>query len=510
MEKKFTLLACTALTAGLLSGPVMAQENTLRVFTQDVRTTLDPAMSLGNTGFPVANALFDTLLRRDFKANPERTSTQIIPGLAESWSRPTPTTMELKLRDGLTFHNGDALTADDVVFTFERIMDPDSRYVGARFQLGSITMVEAVDQLTVLITTDTPDASLEQLLAYPGSAVLPKEYFNQVGFEAFGQNPVGSGPFALARFAPDEVIELTAFDDYWMGRPNADVLVFREVPEVSARLIALSTGEADIISAVPTDQISSIERLDCCSVQSVLVNSQIVGYKTSHPAVADMRVRQALNLAIDRETLASALWGNYAAPLPAGHQYPEWDAIYDASRSGFRYDQDEARRLLMEGGYNGEKVTFVTAPAYYPNALPAAEAIVEMWRQIGVDAEVQVDENWGAAFRNDDSIAVLNVSDWTIVPDPHATILWTWANNTRWQDGAERQEYIRIGQAARSALDPVERRRLYGQMLDIFETQAPGTVLYRTTEIYGVRDGINWEPYSVYMMDFRASNLSFE
>ncbi|WP_375593215.1 ABC transporter substrate-binding protein [Algihabitans albus] len=483
-----------------------AEARDLVVGVQEVRARFDPGMETGNTAFPLTNAMFDTLIRRDFKSDERGTGTELKPGLAESWQRVDELTLELKLREGLSFHNGEALTSEDVKFSFDRMLDPDSRYSRSRFQFGNIDRVETVDDLTVRIITKTPDPVIEKMLFFPGASIVPKDYYQEVGFEAFGQNPIGTGPYVFVRSIDDDRTILAANEDYWMGRPPVDQLVFREIPEISARITALANGEVGLINNVPPDQLSAIERLSCCDVKSVMVNSHVLNYRTSNPIMADKRFRQGLNLAIDRELLSRALW-NGKAVVPRGHQYEEWGKLYNAERPVLAHDPERARKLIAELGYAGQPIQFITHPVYYTNGLPAAEAIVSMWQDVGVNAELQVSENWYKISNDEADIEVRNLSDWLVVPDPHATIVWSWTVTALWEGN---EDFQTLGKKAAATLDANERYRLYQQMQDIWIEEAPGTVLYRAPEFYGVRNNIIWTPYSVYLMDFRPDNLSFK
>src|SRR5262245_11687165 len=419
------LLKTVCLIALLSPGLVFAQargDKTLTVGVQDLRDTLDPAVNLANAGFPLSNNLFDTLIRRDYASNAEGTGATFAPGLAESWKQLDELTLDLSLRAGVVFHNGEALSSRDVVFTFERILDTVSKYAAARSQLGNIARVEASDERTVRIVTKRPDPVLIKMLAYPGAAIVPKRYFQEVGFDAFQSRPVGTGPYRLVAFKPDDRVALEGFDKYWDGPPPATKLTFRLIPEISARITALANGEVDLINSVPPDQLAAVERLGCCEVRSVPVNSHVLDYRTTHPAMRDKRLRQALNLAIDRDLLIKSLWLGQAQALN-GHQYAEWGDLYDPQRPKFAFDPDRARKLIADSGYKGEPIVLVTSPVYYTNGLAAAEAVVAMWRKVGINAQVKVDENWFAVSNKDSSIAVRNLSDWLIGADPNATIL---------------------------------------------------------------------------------------
>lgn len=502
---KLLKIACLLVLLPALAGAQAQDGKTLTVAVQDLRDTLDPANNLANAGFPFSNNLFDTLIRRDYASNAEGTGAAYVPGLAHSWKQLDELTLELTLRPDVVFHDGETMTSQDVAFTFERILDPASKYASARFQLGNIARVETPDERTVRIVTKRPDPVLIKMLAYPGSAIVPKRYFQQVGFDGFQSRPIGTGPYRLVSFKADDRVILRAFDRYWNGVPPASTLTFRLIPEISARITALANGEVDLINSVPPDQLAAVERLACCEVRSVPVNSHVLTYRTAHPAMRDKRLRQALNLAIDRDLLNKSLWQGRAQTLN-GHQYPEWGELYDPQRPKLAFDPERARKLVAEAGYKGEPISLITSPVYYTNGLASAEAVVAMWRKIGINASVKVDENWYAVSSKDTSSAARNVSDWLIVADPNATILWSWTITALW-DGND--TFKSLGAEAASTLDNRVRLEKYRRMLDMLEDEAPGTVLYRAREFYGVRKGIEWRPFTLYMMDFRATNLRF-
>ena len=502
MLKQLLLAGVLAVSA---SNMATAQEaRPVRVAVQAAPTSLDPAMSLGNSAFYLTHNTFDTLVKRNYLANADYTGKEFVPGLAESWERTDDLTLVLKLREGVTFQNGEAFTADDVKFTFDRILEAESPYVGARGHLASIESVNVIDDFTVSVVTKNSDAALIDLLAYPGTSIVPKDYYQEVGFETFGQKPIGTGPYQVVSYVADEGINFNANASYWDGVPPASGLVISIVPEVSARITALANGEIDIAGSIPPDQIPTVDAMDGISVKSVHVNSQILNYNTYLPFM-NKPFRQALNLAIDRELLSQALWLGQAKVLPS-HQYEEWGPLFNKDRPGFSYDPDKARELIAASGYAGEEVVFHSHPVYYTNGLAAAEAVTEMWRNVGVNARVQVNERWSVIAQDDPKYGVRNVSDWTILSDPAATIGWTWTIAGIWKD---KEAFIELRDKARAALDPQVRRDLYQQMLDIFEEEAPGTVLYRVKEAYGVSDKLAWHPFTNYIMDFRKEALSF-
>ncbi|WP_245307029.1 ABC transporter substrate-binding protein [Mesorhizobium sp. SEMIA 3007] len=486
----------------------VAQEDTrppLTVGVNTVRANYDPGLALGNVDIPITYNMFDTLVARDFSKSKDRTSYQLVPGLAESWKQIDDRTTEFSLRPDVHFHNGQPLTSADVKFTFDRILDPASDYVEASNLLKVIERIDAVDDLTVRITTKAPSPILLQLLAYHTSEIVPKAYFESVGESGFGQKPVGTGPFDFVKLQPDESIDLKANDSYFRGRPTISRLTFRSIPEVSGRITALANGEVDIINSIPPDQLKAVESLGCCEVRSVLMNHHFIQYNTYNPVMADVKLRQALNLAINRQLLVDALWDGKAT-LPHSAQYEAWGPeLYDPNRPTPPFDPDRARQLLKESSYKGQPIFYVTHPVYYTNGVAVAEAVVQMWKAIGVNASVRVDEGWTQLTKDNPVLTARNSSDWVVPTDPAVTLYMTWSKDL-WKDEARFDELAEEGE---TTLDSGRRHDIYQKMIDLFEEEAPGTYLYRAPEFYGVRSGIEWLPNTEYTMDFRRDNIHF-
>ncbi len=485
----------------------------LRIGVTGLPDGLDPAVNIniGANGFRTLYSVFDRLIHRDFLEG------GLQPGLATAWHWVDDTTLELELRQGVKFHDGSDFGSEDVVYSFERIIDPASDFVTARGTLKNIANIEAVDDHTVRIHTLSPDPVLEQVLTMQETAILPAgAYATPEEASRFNQLPVGTGPYKVASFSTGDQLTLDAFDDYWGGLPTAKHVVFRVIPETAARITALVNGEVDIITAVPPDQLDTIRRFSGVSVrEAVLDNIHLLRYNTNNPALSDKLLRQAMNLAIDRQLLSDALWGG-AAEVPRSHQFKAFGDMYDADRPVDVYDPQRARELLAESDYTGQTIYLNAHPTWYVNFMAASEAIVEMWRAIGIDAQVRVvagpAELFGLAA--DDPMAMVNTwsnsmryadpagglwANWSPSGPPQASGYWT-----------APEEFNRLGEEALRTTDRDARRAAYWRMLDIWEDEAPGTTLYYSVEFYGIRDGVSWQPYSDFYMDLRPSNLSFE
>ncbi|PZW41379.1 peptide/nickel transport system substrate-binding protein [Humitalea rosea] len=483
----------------------------LRVGVAEVPPTLEPARELSNVGTRVTYSIFDTLIRRDFLGSPDGGGSGLTPHLATSWTRNSPSELVLTLREGVRFHNGDVLTADDVVYTFtsNRMFSAEPLMREAASYFVTLASVEALDERTVRFRTRVPDVLLEQRLASWCAWIVNKRAYEALGFDGFSRAPIGTGPFKLRTLQADQQIVLDAHDDYFMGKPNARGVVFRQIPELAARVAALQAGDVDLITNVPPDQVAPLRQAPEIAVKSVvLANVHVLTFDERGPVIGDKRIRQALGLAIDRKLLVETLWDG-AAVVPQGHNYPEYGQMFLEGRS-LRYDPAAARRLLAEAGYKGEEIVYRTMPNYYTNALRAAQVAIEMWREVGINARLQVVENFTQMRAAGQQVG--NNSNSTRLPDPLGSIWISWGPGSWFQTSgafATTGAFNTAGRALQAETDPAARKALFTQLLDAWEDAAPGTVLYQPAEFYAMRKGVNWTPYTFYFMDLRPDNLSF-
>lgn len=513
ITRRHALGAAFAAPAIVSSGSVFAQDRrpVLTIAVPELPPTLEPANELSNVGTRVTYSIFDTLIRRDFLSTPDGGGSALKPHLAEAWERVSARELVVKLRQGVTFHNGDAFTADDVGFTFA-----EGRLWGAKPSIpegpayfGVLESVEALDAHTVRFRTRVPDVLLEHRLASWASWIVNKRAYQALGMDGFGQAPVGTGPYRVKRMARDQVYELEAFDAYWGGRPTARAVNFRAVPQLASRVAGLSAGEFDIVTNIPPDQIQVIERVRDAEARSVvLANSHLLTFDERGPAMGDKRVRQALSLAIDRQLLVEGLWLGRAV-VPPSHNYPEFGSMFLQGR-GFKHDPARAKQLLREAGYRGEPIVYRAHPNYYTRSLDAAQVIVEMWKGVGINASLQVIENFTQMQGPGQQVGQWSNS--TRFPDPLGALWVSWGpagGPQRRKEWTSTQAFNEAGRALESETDLAKRRGLFAGMLDAWEDECPGTILYQPLETYGVRKSVRWRPYTFYFMDLRPDNLGF-
>lgn len=515
MVTRRQLLAAGIAAPALLPRLARAQSDTrpvLRIAVQALPPVLEPLESISNVGLRVTDNVFDTLWRRDFLKEAKEGGQQLVPHLATSLRQRDPLTWEVKLRGDVRMHDGSMLSAEDVLSTFspERMYGPQVQHHEGRVNFGHLTSVEAEARDTVLFRTATPDVVMPQRLAAYGGWIHSARFYRENGLAGMRQKPVGSGPYRIASFQRDQRAVLESHDEYWMGKPPARQVVFTVVPEASSRLAGLQSGDFDLITNLLPEQAQTLaghKTLEAVDVP--LEFAHILYYDTRNPVLQDARVRQALNYAVDYDTLGQSLWGAGFKRM-AALQTPSFGALYDADRRGFTFDPDKARRLLSEAGYKGQEIVIRITPGYYLQMLLAVQVIQQMWDSIGVRSRLETMENLSQVTNPGADVRPTSIA--FRFPDPlgggllvHLSKDYFLQKMGFWRPTT----FNAISDELRLATEPAERKRHWLRLLDEYEAQAPALILYPVREYFAKRRGVKWTHYSLYYMDFRSYNLGF-
>lgn len=481
------------------------------VAVQDNPDLLDPLLAVNNVSYRVQYNIYDYLIGTDFLHGMQQK-----PMLATEWRRLDDLTLQLTLRKRVKFHDGSEMTAEDVAFTFgpERMMDPKSRgHAPSRTFLGTIKRVEATGPYEVRVVTHAPDPTIERRLAGWGSQIVSKRAFLAAGnWDAWARAPVGTGPYKVKQFKSGESITLVSHDDYWAGRPPAASVTFLIVPEIAARMAGLAAGDYDIITEVPPDQFKTVENDPRMAVVGgSILNHRVLLYNKFDPQLADVHLRRALSLAIDRQLLVDTFWHG-RVEVTHGMQLPVFGAMYNPNRPKPPYDPAKARAELKLSKYDGSVLPYrVVGTDYYPNEVAIAQALVGMWKDVGINVELVLKENMAQVFQPP-SRGINNTSDTALYPDPVSELWRRYGKESTlqvtfklWKDDA----FNALGPDLVSNLDPKVRYEACQRMLDIYDWEdPPGTVLFTAGMFYGERKNLNWLPYPVEHMDFRTEAFS--
>jgi peptide/nickel transport system substrate-binding protein len=324
------------------------------------------------------------------------------PGVAESWEAVDPKTYVFTLREGVTFHDGSPLTAEDVAFTIQWNMDPDNASQLAAF-FGSVDTVEATADNEVTVTLKKPDAQFVYSMAHMSGFVMKKEQLESAGKD-FGTPdvlPLGTGPYRLVEFVPDDHVTLERYDGYWGEQGPVKRIVIRAIPDSQNRLLAMQSGDIDGTFDVPISELDQWDSLDGVNVVTAPSNGVyqlILDYKT--PPFDDIHVRRAIAYAIDREGIVQGVLNGKGAAALAINPPGIWGGILEepavnefyGTVEKYAYDLDAARDELAQSSVPDGFDFSVPVPNNDPVAINTFLAISETLAQIGITMDVrQVD-----------------------------------------------------------------------------------------------------------------------
>jgi peptide/nickel transport system substrate-binding protein len=417
MKRLLLVLVLLALTAVPLGTRVHAQSNGVLRAGLDVDAgTGDPRLMNDTSAFRMSELVFDGLVVLDQTLVPQ-------PALATSWDNPDPTTWVFHLRQGVKFHDGSAFTADDVVYTFTTILDPNFK-APFRSLYAPITSVTATDPQTVQFKLSEAYAPF---LSYMDMAIVPKHIASDASKD-FANHPVGTGAFKFVSWERNSKIELTANADYWGGAPKLAGVTLFIIPDNTVRATALETGDLDLIHSPLSPQ--DVDHLK--GVKGVTVSEQTalgytyLNFNTKDPILSDVKVRQAIAHLVDKNTISKEIYQGMDKPGKSPLVPGTW-WYADVPDQGF--DPSAAAQLLTEAGWaknadgiyekGGKKLTIVLKThSEDPNRIQVVEYLQNVFKQNGIDASVVTTE-WptyiAAVQKADYQIALIG---WLRLIDP--------------------------------------------------------------------------------------------
>jgi peptide/nickel transport system substrate-binding protein len=475
-------IAIAACTAWLPPAPAAA-EHIFRLGVSADALTLDPIASSDNPSIWAELLIYDTLAR------PTRDGTGLEPGLAEKWTvSPDGKAYTFTLRDAV-FSNGDKVTVDDVIFSLKRAAGEKSDW--ARF-FKPITNYEAVDAKTVKMTLDKPFTPMLNNLALFSASIVPAKLVQQGG-DAFFTKPVGSGPFAFKSWSKGDRIVLVKNASYWQkGKPAIDGAEIQVIPEDNSRVLKLQAGELDAILDVPFNQIEQLKANKDLGVGVANVfRVELVQLNTTKKPFDDVRVRQALNYAIDKEAIVrNVLRGNgtiaaSAIPVMAHH---------NTDLKPYPYDPAKAKALLAEAGFANGFTSNMLVPSGEVTYRQVAAIIQDELKKVGVTVNLQAIESgsqFGTTKAGNYEMSISYATSDTI--DPDQLIGFTSVNperanafHTQWHDDRVNQLYA----LERETLEGPKRGDMFKEIEARVHDAAPFIFLYHQEATYADRKGV--------------------
>ncbi len=477
-------IAYGVVLAGLMTAHGAMAQDEITVNLVNEPSSLDPHQQWNPDSYYVYRNIFDNVVTRDDDG-------EIVPEIATEWEQVSDTEMVLTIRDGVTFHDGEPLTPEDVVYSVERITDPEfgSPQLG---QFNSITGAEVTGEHEVTLTTDGAyPVLLAQLVKL---SVVPEHVVEEVGADAFNASPVGSGPYAFEAWNRGVDVTLTRNADYWGETGPFETAVFKAVPDAATRVANLRAGTADLIVSLDSDLALQVENQP--GVKVLTAPTERVGFmgmNTTRPPLDDPQVRRAAAMAIDREGIVQGILaggeeavGQLATPAHFG---------YVEGVEPIAYDPDEAARIVEETGAGDTPMEFATSPVFDQRIV---QAIQQMLTDAGFDVSISLTDmstylqsaraperterpflsfgRWSCACQDVDGVQfplLHSSSSWSRVDDPELDALL---------------------ETGRSSLDDDERLEAYTQVQQIVQDNAYILPLYQAVAIYGAAEPLQWQP----------------
>jgi peptide/nickel transport system substrate-binding protein len=468
-----------------------AAQGTLIVAQGTDAVTLDPHDVTDSPSATVVSHLYETL----FELTPEGA---IVPHLAESYEfSEDGMTVTLQIRQGVTFHDGTPLTAEIVKGSLDRFLDLENAFT-FRFLLSTISNVEVTGSHTVVLTLATQFAPLLAHLTHNSTAIVLPAAVEQYG-EAFGENPVGTGPFSFVSWARGERIDLARYDGYWGNQPGIEGVRFLAVAENTTRMALVETGEAHVAVRVPPQDIARLNANPDVTVENVSsLRTIFIYFNHLQEPFTDVRVRQAVNYAVNKQDIAEFVLGGAVrvsdAPIAPG--------IFGYTPVGnYDYDPERARELLAEAGYpDGFTTTLYSPTGRYLQDIQVSEAIQSQLAEVGITATIETLE-WSAYLEktnagpetNDVPFAMLGWG--TVTGDADYGLYALFHTAQHRPNGSNRAFYSNsvvdaLLDQARTNPDASLRQQLYADAMKLIWDDAAWLFLHSETQLVAVRNDV--------------------
>lgn len=447
-------------------------------------SSLDPQFPDDGNMRTVDDNIYEVLIGRDPK------TMALVPILAESYTEKDPTTWELKLRSGVKFQNGEAFDAAAAAASVKRIIDPAYKSELLSF-VSTIKDAKALDASTLQIITSGPDPILPARLTW--LAMVPPKY---AGEKDFGTKPSGTGPYKFVEWVKGDHVTLQANADYWGKKATVQQVVVRMIPEAATRVAALRANEVDLIRDLPPESVAQAPKV----ASAAGLEFPWIRINTFKGKLADPRVRQALNYAVDKEALAKSLYSGYAV-LANGQILTPGHFGYNKDLKAYPYDLAKAKALLKEAGAEGLEVSLVGESGRWLKDKELVEAVAGYLQAAGLKPKVQIAE-WSAwldlLFAGPDKAPdLLYSSNDNSLLDADRTLTALFHSKTDTAGGQsayKNAELDKLIDDARTEIDTAKRASMYAKANQIVYDQAPTIFLLNLQNIYGLSKRMNWAP----------------
>jgi peptide/nickel transport system substrate-binding protein len=445
-------------------------------------TTLDPQVRDDGGERAVSRNIYETLMKR----TPDG---ELEPGLAaEAPKLVNAKTWEVKLKPNIKFSDGEPMNADAVVASIKRIIDPKLKSEQSTFT-GPISGAKKVDDLTVDIKTKTPDPTLPSRLYF--LTIVPPQASQKPDFQ---DHPVGTGPYTLKEWVKGDHITLVANPNYWGDpKPKVQEAVYKFVPEAGTRLSGLLAGDYDLITNLLPENTKQAPKFE--AVEGTEQPVMILNARPGEGITSDVRVRQALNYAVDKNAIAKSIFGGYAK-VENCQMLTHASFGFNPALQAYPYDPAKAKQLLEQAGATGKTINIVGESGRWLNDREVIEAVSQFWRDAGLKVNVQIfdfDEYLNRLFDQDKRPDAIYLSSSNELLDADRVLGGYYAMNGTGASNHDEQ-LTKWVDDAREETDTAKRQQLYNQATKKACDQAYFSFLAGNQDLYGLSKRLNWTP----------------
>jgi peptide/nickel transport system substrate-binding protein len=468
-----------------------ADEDRIVLALERDQNNMDPFLHFQRVGILMNINMYDSLLHKTPKLQYE-------PSLATEWRALDDSTWEFKLRKGVKFHSGDPFSAEDVKFTFERVLNPETKSP----QIGNVRAikeVKVIDEHTVHLVTDKPfPLLLERMVFFP---IMPKKHFEKVGAQAFAnENPAGTGPYKFVEWKRDQYLRLERFEEHWRGPAPIKTFIIRVIPETATQVAELKTGGVDIVRSLPPDLMPDLTANPNTYVSTApILRTHYVSLDMRQPPFDKKEARQAANYAIDRQAIIERLMGGLGKVVPTVVNPMAFG--YDSSIEPYGYDPKKAKELLKQAGYpNGVDITLHAGTNAAWNR-QLYEAIAEMLSEVGLRTNLKIWDQgpaWDKFFQGEGKATNGFLGSWGYYSTFDADAILHPLYHTE-PGGWVGRWYARVPgldqliDDARSTVDRDRRLATYTKTQRLIKEEAPSIFLYHQYDMLGINKRIVYE-----------------
>jgi len=499
----FLSLVMAAILFTGLGEATLASDNILIVAKDTEAEGFDPHTVPAASSIQIYSRIYEGLVGFD-------SAGEIVPELAESWEIIDDTTYQFNLRQGVKFHNGREMTSADVKYSFERMLDPDVASL-AKSYFDMVEEIETPDDYTVIFHLDGPFADFLINIGHTYARIVPQEVIDEHG--DLMNVAVGTGPFQLAEWVPDNYTLLTAFEDYWQeGIPRIDGIRYLIMEDESAQMAAIRTGHAHITDISPEGARILQGRPGVNVVEYPSFDYTYLAFNVTEPPFDNPKVRLALSYALDRELLAQVVYDGYArvtGPVPPSQEV--W-AVDINEYPSYETNPDRARELLREAGYNNDLSFTITSSPAYPWLVDTAVMVQEQLAGIGVDVEIKMVE-WGTyidTWINRTHQAMVGRNGAGSTPE-RALYFFFHTNGGANVWGFSDERFDELVEKARVVVDQEERAAVYAEAQKLLVNElAPNLFLNSPSQFYIASENIKGFEPTPYMSEGLFQYITIE